>query len=103
MLEKRSLAVFHFLVLLCASPSLLFPAILCAPLFCFSPLSRAVLRAQEIHGSPVVRTETGSGRQTLEKNREVPPADAELAEAHLHPGHSEALPGPPLWWVGLVA
>lgn len=69
--------------------------ILYAPLFGFSPLTRAVLRTQYIHGSPLVRTETGPGRQTLEKNREVPPADAKLAEAHLHLGHSEALPATP--------
>ena len=46
-----------------------------ASIFCLSSLRRAVLGIQAINGPPVKRT--GTGRQIVKKNLEVPLADAQ--------------------------
>lgn len=51
------------------------PMHLYASIFCLSSLRRAVLGVQAINGPPVMRT--GTGRQIVKKNLEVPLADAQ--------------------------
>ena len=74
MLRKRSFIAFNFSILWCAFPSLLSPPMLLyAPLFCLSSLSRAVLGVQSV-GHLLWRQGQGD---TVKKNPEVPPADAQ--------------------------
>lgn len=89
MLEKRSLlfSISWFFRML--------PYLFCFPPF-FMPLFSAPLHRVETFlgtGNPRLTCcaiTNRESRQTLEKNGKVPPADAELAEAHLHLGHTDA-------------
>ena len=81
------------------------PMHLYASIFCLSSLRRAVLRVQAINRPPVMKT--GTGKQIVRKNLEVPLADAQNCLRLIPATLSEAHPGNTsptlLWWPTLVA